>query len=127
MKKVVRNIFADFFESEKTGGIILIICSIASLLLANSAFGVSYMEFWHHKLDLSFSGTSLNLSIEHWINDGLMTIFFLMVGLEIERELYKGELSNFRNAILPVSAAIGGMLVPAGIHFLLNRGHDTVS
>jgi Na+:H+ antiporter, NhaA family len=127
MKKAVLNIFADFFESEKTGGIILIICSIASLLLANSMFGVSYQEAWHHKLDFSFAGLNLDLSIEHWINDGLMTIFFLMVGLEIERELYKGELSHFRNAILPVSAAIGGMVVPAGIHFLLNRGQDTVS
>jgi NhaA family Na+:H+ antiporter len=127
MKRRFKNIFADFFESEKTGGIILIICTFASLIFANVLFGASYHEIWHHKADLSFANVKLDLSIEHWINDGLMTIFFLMVGLEIERELYKGELSNFRNAILPISAAAGGMLVPAAIHYMFNRGLDTAS
>jgi NhaA family Na+:H+ antiporter len=127
MKRRFKNIFADFFESEKTGGIILIICTIASLLFANTFVGESYKGLWHHKVDLSFVNVKLDLSIEQWINDGLMTIFFLMVGLEIERELYKGELSNFRNAILPISAAVGGMLVPAAIHYMFNRGLDTAS
>src|SRR6478736_4427220 len=127
MKRRYKNIFFDFFESEKTGGIILIICTFASLIFANVIFGASYHDIWHHKADLSFANVKLDLSIENWINDGLMTIFFLMVGLEIERELYKGELSNFRNAILPISAAVGGMLVPAAIHYMFNRGLDTAS
>jgi len=126
MKRAVRNIFADFFESEKTGGIILIICTVISLVLANS-IGDSYQHFWHVKADLSFGDIQLNLSVEHWINDGLMTIFFLMVGLEIERELYKGELSSFKNAILPIAAAVGGMLVPGAIHYAFNRGLNTDS
>jgi NhaA family Na+:H+ antiporter len=127
MKRRFKNIFTDFFESEKTGGIILIICTIASLIFANVLFGSSYQGLWYHKADFSFASVKLDLSIEDWINDGLMAIFFLMVGLEIKRELYKGELSNFRNAILPMSAAVGGMLVPASIHYIFNRGLDTAS
>ncbi|HSB93391.1 MAG TPA: Na+/H+ antiporter NhaA [Flavitalea sp.] len=127
MKRPGKNIFSEFFESEKTGGIILIQCSVISLVLANLSFGHSYQHFWHQHADLSFASLNLNLSIEEWINDGLMTIFFLMVGLEIERELYKGELSNFRNAILPIAAAVGGMVVPASIHYLLNHNLSTVS
>lgn len=126
MKRAVRNIFADFFESEKTGGIILIVCTIFSLVLANT-LGDSYQQFWHTRADLSFANVQLDLSVEHWINDGLMTIFFLMVGLEIERELYKGELSSFKNAILPIAAAVGGMLVPGAIHYAFNRGLETAS
>ena len=117
--------FKGFFESEKTGGILLLLCTIVSLVIANSAWGEGYLHFWHSRVDLSFSSIHLNYSVEQWINDGLMTIFFLLVGLEIERELYAGELSSFSNAILPVVAAIGGMIVPAGIHFLFNSGTPT--
>lgn len=127
MRSKVKNIFLDFFESEKTGGILLIFCTLISLALANAGFGENYQAFWHQHFDLSFAGLQLDLSVEHWINDGLMTIFFLMVGLEIERELYKGELSNVRNAILPIAAAVGGMAVPALIHYLFNQGQETVS
>jgi len=127
MKLVVKNIFDEFFKSEKTGGIILILCSIASIIVANTSIGAEYQALWHQHADFSFANLELNLNIEEWINDGLMAIFFLMVGLEIERELYKGELSNFKNAILPIAAAIGGMLLPAGIHYLLNHNLDTVS
>lgn len=127
MEKSIKTIFADFFESEKTGGIILIICTAISLMLANSAIGESYQHFWHERANLSFAAVQLDLSVEEWINDGLMTIFFLMVGLEIERELYKGELSNFRNAILPIVAAVGGMVVPGAIHYFFNRGLETQS
>lgn len=121
------KLFRGFFDSEKIGGVLLLLCTIISLLLANSAWGEAYTHFWHSKLDLSFAGLHLNYSIEHWINDGLMTIFFLLVGLEIERELYAGELSSLSNAMLPVVAAVGGMMVPAGIHFLLNAGTATQS
>ncbi len=106
--------FIQFFESEKSGGMLLLIATALSLFLANSALGSHYLGFWKTEV--------LGLSIEHWINDGLMAVFFLMIGLELERELYVGELSNMRNALLPIFAALGGMLVPALIHFSLNAG-----
>lgn len=112
------TLFTEFFQSEKAGGFILIGCTIISLLIANSSWGSSYTHFWHEKLG--------GLSIEHWINDGLMAVFFLLVGLEIERELYVGELSEWRNAMLPIAAALGGMLIPAVIHFAFNNGTPTV-
>lgn len=114
------NLFLEFFASEKAGGIVLLGCTVVSMLLANSSWGAAYAAFWHHPLNLSFAGLQLNHSIEHWINDGLMAVFFLLVGLEIERELYIGELSNLKNAVLPVAAAVGGVIVPAFIHFLFN-------
>ncbi len=119
------NIFKDFFKSGKAGGLILIICTTASLLIANSSWGDGYIHFWHHPLNLSFLNVKLDYSVEEWINDGLMAIFFLMVGLEIERELYVGELSSFTNALLPIVAAIGGMAIPALIHFYFNHDTDT--
>lgn len=109
--------FTAFFDSEKSSGILLVICTVASLLVANSSLGPGYLAFWH----LPLAG----LSIEHWVNDGLMAVFFLFVGLELERELYSGELSNFKNALLPIVAAVGGIAVPAAIHFMLNAGTPT--
>ena len=111
---VLSRVFLDFFSSEKASGFILIGCTLLSIGLANSAWGGTYLHFWH----TNFGG----LTVEQWINDGLMAIFFLLVGLEIERELYIGELSKFRQAFLPVMAALGGMLLPALIHYLFNRG-----
>ena len=111
---VLSRVFLDFFSSEKASGFILIGCTLLSIGLANSAWGGTYLHFWH----ANFWG----LTVEQWINDGLMAIFFLLVGLEIERELYIGELSKFRQAFLPVMAAVGGMLLPALIHYLFNRG-----
>ena len=116
------DLFKSFFQSEKAGGFILIGCTIISLVVSNSAVGEAYINFWHSHLDLSFLGISLDYSLEHWVNDGLMAIFFLLVGLEIERELYIGELSSFKNALLPIIAAAGGMLFPALIHYLFNSG-----
>ena len=120
------NLFKNFFQSEKSGGFVLIACTVLSLILANT-FGQAYSDFWHFKIDLSFAQIDLNYSIEHWINDGLMTLFFLLVGLEIERELFVGELSKLKNALLPIVAAIGGMICPAFIHYLLNSGTPTQS
>lgn len=114
---VATKLFKDFFDSEKAGGIVLIFCTILSLLIANSAFGESYHHFWQTQ----FQGHS----IEHWINDGLMAIFFLLIGLELEREIYVGELSNVKDALLPIFGALGGMLFPAGIFLLLNYGTPT--
>lgn len=112
-RKLSRS-FKAFFDSEKSSGIVLILCTILSLALANSAFGESYLAIWH-----TYIG---GMSVEHWINDALMAVFFLMIGLELERELYNGELSNLKNAMLPIFAAIGGICVPAGIHFFFNYG-----
>jgi Na+:H+ antiporter, NhaA family len=119
--------FRAFFHSEKIGGFILLGCTILSLIIANSQFGPAYTHFWHTDANLSFGTVELNYSFEHWINDGLMTIFFLLVGLEIERELYVGELYPIKNALLPIAAAVGGMLLPAIIHFLINHGTITQS
>src|SRR3989304_1973815 len=108
------KLFNEFFQSEKSSGVVLLICSILSIIIANSFAGQSYTNFWHSNI--------ISKPLEFWINDGLMTIFFLLVGLEIEREIYIGELSNVKKSLLPVVAAAGGMLVPALIHFSLNHG-----
>lgn len=108
----ITKLFTSFFESEKASGIVLIFCTLFSIILTNSIFGENYLHFWHLKIG--------NFSIEHIINDGLMTIFFLMIGLELEREVYIGELSSIKNAMLPVLGALGGMIFPALIYFLLN-------
>lgn len=121
------KLFAEFFESEQASGIILILCTVTSLIIANSPLGERYLEFWHAKIGIDAGGVHLKYSLEHWVNDGLMAIFFLLIGLEIEREIYVGELSDLKNAALPIFAAIGGMLTPALFHFLLNRGLETQS
>ena len=113
------KLFKEFFDSEKAGGLVLIACTILSLILANSNFGADYHDFFQTK----FAGHSF----EHWINDGLMTIFFLLIGLELEREIYQGELSNIKDALLPIFGALGGMFVPAGIFLLFNYGTTTQS
>jgi len=125
MNDKFKNIYQQFFNSEKVGGLLLVICTIISLIIANSSSGDEYINFMHRKIDLSFSSVNLNFTIEHWVNDGFMAIFFLLVGLEIEREIYIGELASFRKALLPIAAAVGGMVVPALIHYLLNKGSET--
>lgn len=121
------NLFKSFFDSEKVAGLLLVICTIVSLVIANSSVGAGYIHFMHQQVDLSFANVALNYSVEHWVNDGLMAIFFLMVGLEVERELYVGELADFKKAILPLAAAMGGICIPALIHFILNKGTATQS
>ncbi len=117
VQRRLSNTFQRFFESEKAGGILLIVCTVISLILANSPIGDQYLHLWHVKV--------AGLSVEHWINDALMAIFFLLIGLELERELYNGELSSLRNALLPIVAAAGGIAVPALIHFGFNGGTPT--
>lgn len=106
--------FARFFESEKAGGMVLVACAVLAIALANSPLGGAYLGFWH----VSVAG----LTIEQWVNEALMAVFFLLVGLELERELYVGELSELRTALLPIFAALGGIALPAAIHFSLNAG-----
>ena len=109
--------FDEFFESERSAGYLLLACTAISLVIANSPAGAAYSEFWQLRAG--------PLSIQHWINDALMAVFFLLIGLELERELYAGELSGIRNALLPLMAALGGMAVPSLIHFWLNHGTAT--
>ncbi|MDQ3291758.1 MAG: Na+/H+ antiporter NhaA [Bacteroidota bacterium] len=125
MEVSLSKLLKDFIASEKTGGFILIACTVVSILIANSGVGEGYVHFWHLPVGAEWEGLNLNNPIEFWINDGLMAIFFLLVGLEIEREIYIGELSNFKNALLPVLAAVGGMAVPALFHYLFNNGLPT--
>ena len=115
----ITQLFKDFSTSEKSGGITLIASTIISIVLANSAFGNNYTHFWHSILG--------EQSIEYWINDGLMTLFFLLIGLELEREIYIGELSKIKEALFPIFGALGGMIIPAGIYLLLNFGTSTQS
>jgi Na+:H+ antiporter, NhaA family len=110
------RLFNDFFHSEKSGGIVLILCTVLSLTLSNTGFRDSYAAIWSYEF--------AHHPVSHWINDGLMAIFFLLIGLELEREIYIGELSDIKNALLPIVAALGGMIVPAGIHLAFNYGTD---
>jgi len=111
--------FKRFLLSEQASGLLLLVCTVASLILANSPLGDAYLHFWHIEI--------ASLTLEAWVNDGLMAIFFLLIGLELKRELYVGELSNIRYALLPIVAALGGIIVPATIHFTFNNGTATQS
>ncbi len=115
----ITRLFKSFFESEKAGGLILLIATLLSLALANSSISEVYLSIWHHPIG--------NHNAEYWINDGLMAIFFLLIGLELEREVYIGELSKFKEALLPFSAALGGMIVPAILYLAFNSGTTTHS
>lgn len=119
MLKHSKKIFVDFFESEKSGGLTLIFFTVISLILANSAFQETYLGFWENKLG--------GLSLEHWVNDALMAIFFLLIGLELKREFQIGELSSLKKAALPIFSALGGMLVPALIYLFYNFQQTTAN
>lgn len=125
MQKKLQSLFKQFFESEIVASLLLLFCTVVSMSIANSPFGEGYANFMHNKLNLSFSIAALNHSIEQWVNDGLMAVFFLMVGLEVKREIYIGELSAFKKAILPFAAAVGGMVLPSLIHYAFNNGTPT--
>lgn len=122
LKMKVTKLFVEFFESEQASGLALLVSASAALLIANSPFGEKFLAFWHLPLGLDWGVLHLRHDLAHWVNNGLMAIFFLLIGLEIERELYVGELKNFKNASLPVFAALGGVITPALIHYALNRG-----
>ncbi len=114
--------FQEFAQLEASGGILLIGCTIVALAWANSPWAESYHHLWHTNLTFGFAGAQLSEPLHFWINDGLMALFFLVVGLEIKRELLVGELASLKKAALPIAAAFGGMLVPAGIYALFNSG-----
>ena len=125
MTTKLTKLFVEFINSEQASGVVLIVCTMLSILIANSPLGKGFLDFWHIKIGFETGNVVLKYSLEHWINDALMAVFFLLIGLEIERELYIGELSDLKNASLPIFAAIGGMAIPALFYFLLNRGTQT--
>jgi len=119
LSKLLRP-FEYFFKSQVAGGLVLIATTVVALLIANSPLAESFHHFWEFELAIGFDGFGIEQSLHHWINDGLMAIFFFVVGLELKREFLVGELHNPKKAMLPVAAALGGMLVPALIFFLFN-------
>ena len=111
--------FADFFKRESSSGILIVFASILGLIIANSPLSKNYFEILKSKLSFDLGFFAFEMDVSHLINDGLMTIFFLVVGLEIKRELSSGHLSNIKSALLPLLAAIGGMLIPAVIYLMI--------
>ena len=110
----ITRAFRAFVQSEKAGGALLVIGAVVSLAIANSPYGAQWQELWNRPLG--------PLTVRLWVNDALMALFFLLVGLELEREIYVGELSDVRSALLPIAAALGGIAVPTAIHYALNHG-----
>jgi NhaA family Na+:H+ antiporter len=125
MTTISKKIYQKFIETESKAGIILIFCVLVSILVANSSIGANFVNLLNFKIGGKFAGIDLNFTSLSWINDGLMAIFFLYVGLEIKREVLDGELKSVKQASLPIVAALGGMLVPAGLYFLINIGADS--
>jgi Na+:H+ antiporter, NhaA family len=123
VERIVRP-FQDFAQKASSGGILLIAATVVALVWANSPWGESYAALWHTKLTVGVGDFSISKDLTHWINDGLMAVFFLVVGLEIKREVLVGELSSARGAALPVIAAVGGAVVPALIYVALNAGTE---
>ncbi|UYZ36594.1 Na+/H+ antiporter NhaA [Clostridium beijerinckii] len=122
----ILNPFLQFFKNESSSGLVLLFCAITAIIIANSNFSSMYNNIIHTYITIGYKDFSLSMSILHWINDGLMAIFFLVVGMEIKREIVFGELKSFKKTILPVSAAIGGMVVPAIIYVLFNYNQPTI-
>ena len=120
--KKVSTPFEEFLHAQTTTGLILIVMTIIALLLANTSLYETYAHFFHMNIDFNVGSWALSHSLHHWINDGLMAIFFFLIGLEIKSEITAGELSNLKVAILPILAAIGGMVFPALIYTSLNYG-----
>jgi len=116
--------FEHFLHSQTTTGLVLMLMTIVALLLANSPLVDAYNHFFHTNIDFNVGEWKLSHSLHHWINDGLMAIFFFMIGLEIKREILVGELSNLKVAMLPILSAIGGMALPAFIYMYINTGGE---
>lgn len=126
LRRILLRPFAQFSKLEASGGIILVLCAVVALVWANSPWAHLYFELWEMRIVLQIGTFVIDESLHHWINDGLMVIFFLVVGLEIKREMLVGQLSSMRQAILPLMAALGGMIFPALIYVAFNYGTDGV-
>ncbi|HJT79910.1 MAG TPA: Na+/H+ antiporter NhaA, partial [Chthoniobacterales bacterium] len=116
------NIFQRFFRTEALSGFILLAAAVLALIWANSVWADAYNHIWELPLSIGSGDRTFTLTLHGWINDGLMAVFFLLVGVEIKRELVAGELSSPRKAALPIAGAIGGMIFPALLYFMLNIG-----
>jgi NhaA family Na+:H+ antiporter len=114
--------FKEFLHQGASGSIVLLVATVAAVAVANSPFAASFNGFLHTDIGLSFGTYGFAQSVQHWVDDALMALFFFVVGLEIKREVIVGELSSLRGALLPICAALGGMLVPAAIYLALNAG-----
>lgn len=121
-----RGPFEEFIHNETSSGIVLMIATVLALVIANSRYALLYESILHTELTIGPGNWRMTLSLHHWINDGLMALFFFIVGLEIKRELLVGHLADLRQAILPVAGAIGGMLLPALIYIFINTGTDSI-
>jgi NhaA family Na+:H+ antiporter len=119
--------FQRFFRKEAASSILLIAATIMALIWTNSQIGETYHSFWHTEVSFAFGQFHISKTLVHWINDGLMSLFFFTVGLEIKREILVGELATPKKALLPVIAALGGMIVPGLIYAILNIGSPTIS
>lgn len=120
----LRSLAQEFAGLSASAGLLMLVAALLALVWANSPWSASYVALWHTELEISFGDFSLPLSLHHWINDGLIVVFFFVIGLEIKRELIAGELSDPRQAALPIAAAVGGMVFPAAIYLLFNVGSD---
>src|SRR5918992_1879100 len=114
--------FQRFVQTESSSGLVLLACTAVALAWANSPWAASYERLWETELTLSLGPWSAHSTLHHLINDGLMAVFFFLVGLEIKREMLAGELASARQAALPLAGAVGGMLVPALLYAWLNAG-----
>jgi len=117
----------EFIHRQTTSGLLLMSSAILALILANGPFSETYLHVLHTPISVGVANWAVEMSLHHWINDGLMALFFFVVGLELKREILVGELAKLRNAILPITAAIGGMVVPALIYFLINPEGEAAS
>ncbi len=124
---VLSETFKDFFHSSTSGGIVLLVCTAIALVWANSLWSDSYFFLWEEHLSIGVGSLVLSKTLLHWINDGLMVVFFFFVGLEIKREILVGELSSLKKAMLPIIAAIGGMIGPALIYLAFNSQYPESS
>src|ERR671916_258530 len=111
-----------FMETEASGGILLLAAALIALVWANSPWSASYQSLWHTDITLTFGRYVLEGDLHHWVNDALMVVFFFVVGLEIKRELVLGKLHDPKTAAMPAVAALGGMVVPAALYFLVTAG-----
>ena len=110
----------NFLGRQSTSGMVLFVAALMALIVANSPFADVYYHLWHNEISIGFNDFMIRKTLHHWINDGLMAVFFFVIGLELKREIMAGELSNPRDALLPIAAGVGGMVVPALIYLALN-------
>lgn len=130
MVKIARRIiapFREFFKHEATSGIILLVCAAVAIIIANSPMASTYNDILHKYITIGYGKFSLSLSVLHWVNDGLMALFFFVIGMEIKREIIIGELKELKKTVLPIAAAVGGMIIPAIIYVLFNYKEDTLT